>query len=132
MTKISNVKTGVQGAPNDESPSKALLAPAETTVPDAAGRVIKLRRPGILAQYRLIEALGDSAASNDTYVRMVMPILYVVQIDDDAVPPLRTKAEVEALIQRLDDHGMRAVMEGIGELAAKAAEGDPAAIKKSS
>lgn len=132
MTKITNVKTGAQAAPTDESPSKVLLAPAETTVPDAAGRVIKLRRPGILAQYRLIEALGDAAASNDTYVRMVMPILYVVQIDDDAVPPLRTKAEVEALIQRLDDHGMRAVMEGIGELAAKAAEGDPAAIKKSS
>lgn len=132
MAKISNVKTGAQVAPNDDAPSKVLLAPAETTASDAAGRVIKLRRPGILAQYRLIEALGDAAAGNDTYVRMVMPILYVVQIDDDAVPPLRTKAEVEALIQRLDDHGMRAVMAGIGELAAKAEEGDPAAIKKSS
>ncbi|MFD2271413.1 hypothetical protein ACFS07_10435 [Undibacterium arcticum] len=44
-------------------PTQEILAKAseESTVVDALGRTIKIKKPGVLAQYRLIEALGDSA-----------------------------------------------------------------------
>ncbi|MGF2075647.1 hypothetical protein, partial [Enterococcus casseliflavus] len=86
---------------------------------DASGRVITLRKPGILAQYRLIDALGNSAR-NEVYVGMVMPVLFVAQIDNVPISPLRTKAEVEALIQQLEDVGMEAVMAGVKEHFGKA------------
>ena len=92
-------------------PAQEVLIKAneETVVTDSTGRVIKLKKPGVLAQYRLIEALGDSA-SNQTYMAMVMPLIYVVGIDDDAVHQPKSKMQVEALIQKLDEAGIQAVM----------------------
>ncbi|MGC5301786.1 hypothetical protein, partial [Escherichia coli] len=71
MAKVSNVKTAAQGLGATQELIAA--AAAEHTVTDASGRVITLRKPGILAQYRLIDALGNSAR-NEVYVGMVMPV----------------------------------------------------------
>ena len=87
-------------------------AAAEVLVMDATGRLITLRKPGVLAQYRLIEALGDSA-SNAVYVRMVLPLIYVASIEGDPVTIPSTKMQVEALIQRLDEAGIASVVEGV-------------------
>lgn len=129
MAKVSNVKTSASPA---VSATQELIAAAaaEHVVVDSSGRVIKLRKPGILAQYRLIEALGESAR-NEIYVGMTMPVLFVAQIDEHALPPLRTKTEIEALIQRLDDHGMEAVMGGVKEHFGKAdPDAEAESIKK--
>ena len=108
MTKLSlNTST----APSAQVIAQAM---AETTVVDARGRSITLRKPGVLAQYRLIETLGDSA-SNETYVGMVLPLLYVGAVDGDAVPPFAKKSQVEALIQQLGEEGVATVMEGVRE-----------------
>lgn len=98
----------------EDSPSAQLIkaAASEALVTDETGRVIKLKKPGVLAQYRLIEALGDSA-SNAVYVRMVLPIIYVASIDGDPVTVPSSKMQVEALIQRLDEAGISAVVEGV-------------------
>ncbi|OJY23539.1 hypothetical protein [Pandoraea sp. 64-18] len=115
------------GTPSDEVVRAAV---AEHSVQDATGRTLLLRKPGILAQYRLIEALGDSA-KNEAYMGMVMPLLFVGAINGDAVPPLRTKSEVEALIQRLDDAGVEAVMLGVqAHFARQDPEADREALKK--
>lgn len=116
----------------NESPSAQIIAPAltEFTVTDSAGRVIKLKKPAVLAQYRLVEALGDSA-SNSTYMAMALPLLYVISIDEDAVYPPIKKSEVEALIQRLDEHGIEAVMQGVQDNFSKVDhEADKKALKK--
>ena len=84
------------------------------TVTDARGRVIALRRPNVLAQYRMVEAMGKSA-ENQVYMAMVMPLIYVASIDGDPVPPAATKAQIEALVQRLDEDGLAAVTKGIEE-----------------
>lgn len=107
------------------SPSEEIVkaAKAETTVTDALGRTITLKKPGVLAQYRLIEALGSSA-SNDRYVSMVLPLIYVSAIDGDAVLSLTRKSEIEALVQRLAEEGIAAVMKGV---AANYGEQDPEA-----
>lgn len=96
------------------SPSQSLSASGAKAVEvtDALGRVIVLRKPPILAQYRLVEALGD-AASNQAYMAMTIPLLFVGSIDGAPVPTPSKKAEVEALIQRLDETGITAVMEGV-------------------
>jgi hypothetical protein len=81
-------------------------------ITDARGRTITIKKPGVLAQYRLIECLGDTA-KNETYVSMVLPLIYVAAIDGEALPPIMRKSEVEALVQRLDEHGLAALMAGI-------------------
>lgn len=112
----------------NDTPSQQLIAAAaaSTAVADARGRSITLRKPGVLAQYRLIEALGDSA-KNETYVAMVLPLIYVAEIDGEAVIPPTRKSEVEVLIQRLDEDGINAVLEGVR--AAFGGAADPAADK---
>ncbi len=115
----------------ESTPSAQLIAKAmqEVTVTDSTGRAIKLRKPGVLAQYRLVEVLGDSAR-NEVYIGMTMPLIYVSEIDGIAVSQPATKLQVEALIQRLDEHGIAAVMDGVQEHFGKQnPEADKAAIK---
>lgn len=103
-----------EGKPDPVSPAKQIIkdALADVTVTDARGRKIVIRRPPVLGQYRLAEALGQ-AASNQVYYGMCVPLLYVGSIDGDANLPMNSKREIEALIQRLDHDGLEAVSEGI-------------------
>lgn len=113
------------------TPSQEVLAPKlEIDVTDSRGRIIKLKKPGVLAQYRLIEILGDSA-KNEVYMGMVLPLIYVTSIDGDAVHQPASKPQVEALIQQLDEDGIAAVMVGVQEnFGQQDPEADKAALKK--
>jgi len=114
------------------TPTQDVLAKAgeESFVVDSTGRTIKIKKPGVLAQYRLIEALGDSA-QNQTYMGMVLPLIYVTAIDDFAVHQPKSKMQVEALIQQLDEAGIEAVMRHVQETFGKSdPEQDKADLKK--
>jgi hypothetical protein len=116
---------------NPASPSEMAIAKAtqEAIITDAKGRTIKLKRPGVLAQYRLIEVLGETA-QNRVYMAMVLPLIFVTEIDGDVVFQPARKSEVEALIQRLDHEGIEAVMNGVKENFGESdPEGDKAALK---
>lgn len=97
-----------------ETPSQQLLAKAaaEHPVTDARGRVITLKKPAVLAQYRLIEVAGPDSAKNEVYMGMVLPLIFVVAIDGQPVFQPASKLQLEALISRLDEDGIAAVMEG--------------------
>src|ERR1700754_809486 len=97
------------------TPVEQLLSTAKRTVEitDGLGRRIVLRKSGPLAQFKLVEALGDTA-SNGTYLSMCNPLLFISTIDGDAVS-MRTKREIETLIDRLGDEGCEAVMNGVLE-----------------
>ena len=115
----------------NESPTAQVIAKAsaEVAIHDARGRAITLKKPGVLSQFRLNEALGETA-KNEVYVRMSMPLLYVAAIDGEAVTPLLRKSEVEALIQRLDEDGISAVMDGVSaNYGAQSPDADKAALK---
>jgi hypothetical protein len=120
-----------EGSP--PTPSQQAIAATHAThlVVDSAGRRITLRKPGVLAQFKLVEALGE-VAENRIYMRMVLPLLYVTDIDNEPVVMLMKKSEVEILIKRLDDHGIQAVMNGMEEHFGEMSdpEADKAAIKK--
>jgi hypothetical protein len=98
------------------SPAAEIIKAAtqEHTVTDARGRQITLRKPGILAQVDLVEAVGNSA-KNEVYFTMCSQLLYVDKIDGHDVPPLLSKVDVRALFQRLDEDGYEAVSTGIRE-----------------
>lgn len=102
----------------NEVPSQEIIANVVKAchVVDGMGRKIHLRKPGVLAQYRLVEMLGDHAASNDRYMGMVAPLMYISQIDDDDAITITTKTELEALIQRLGEEGLDAVMAKVKEV----------------
>ena len=113
MTSVKINKTSAQA----QTPSAEIIQAAikEQTVSDASGRQIKLRKPGPLAQFRLVEAAGD-AARNQTYMGMALPLIYVESIDGAPVPAISTKSQLEALINRLGDDGITAVMKAVQEM----------------
>jgi hypothetical protein len=115
-----------------ETPSEQLIkqASAEVIVTDSNGRTITLKKPGVLAQYRLIEILADSA-KNEVYMGMVLPLIYVSAIGDAPVMQPSSKREVEALISRLDEEGINAVMQGVQDNFGRTdPEADKEALKK--
>jgi hypothetical protein len=115
-----------------QTPSQHAVEKAAKTVQvvDSRGRKITLKKPNVLAQYDLIEALGETA-KNDVYVAMALPLIYVTHIDGDPDNVPTTKLQVRALIQRLGEDGVNAVMAGVQEHFGGAnVEGDKAAIKK--
>lgn len=130
MSKEKPAEIG--GAKVTLNPSEEVIkaANAATTCTDARSRVIRLKKPGILAQYRLIEALGDTA-KNEVYMSMVLPLIFVTAIDEDTVHLPTSKPQLEALIQRLDEEGIAAVMKAVQEHYGKAdPEADREALKK--
>lgn len=116
---------------DESTPSAQVIAQAnaEVIVTDASDRTIKLKKPGVLAQYRLIDALGESA-KNRVYTSMVLPLIFVAEIDGEPVSVPNTKLEIEALIQRLDEAGINAVNKGVAEhFGGGDPEADKAALK---
>ena len=76
--------------------------------------MIKLKRPNVVTEFKFIEALGD-AASNQVFFQMTMPLLWVVSFDGVAVPRPETKVELYALMARLGDEGVAAVLADAAE-----------------
>jgi hypothetical protein len=104
-----------------EKPSKQLVREAqkETVVTDARGRRIRLSKPPVLAEYKLTLLVGPEAAANRTYIHMIYPLLYVTAIDDDPVFFPAKAIEIDALIQRLDEDGVTAVVKSVDEQLAR-------------
>lgn len=124
---MSEVKVTLNPTPSQEAVAKMS---ATVKVTDARGRVITLKKPGVLAQYRLVDTCGDSSR-NDGYMAMVLPLIYVAEIEGDAVLPLGKRSEIDALIQRLDYDGIEAIMAGVRDNWGQSdPEADKAEIKK--
>ena len=103
--------------PVTQSPTEQLTAEANRSyvVTDSIGRRITLQKPGLLAQFRLVKLVGGETASNRTYMNMILPITFVVAIDGVPVPAPSTQAQLDALIQRMDEHGLDACARGLME-----------------
>jgi hypothetical protein len=101
----------------------------ETT--DKKGRVLKLRKPGMLAQYRMVGMLGK-AADSETYLNMCMPLLYLYAIDGDDSITINSVLQMEGLIQRLGEEGVNAIMVEVQKRFkdAMTSEAEKEAIKK--
>lgn len=113
-------------------PSEEVIADARksVTVKDARGRTLTLVKPNVLATIRLVKILGD-VSKNSVYMTLVGPITYLTEIDGERVIPPNTERELEALIQRLDEEGLMAVIDGVQEhFAAAPRETEEVSLRK--
>jgi hypothetical protein len=85
---------------------------AEFSVQDSRGRTFMLKKPDVLAQFDLIEALGE-LAKNDVYRMMCIPAIYVVSIDGVSAPAPTNKLQMRALISRIGEDGFAAIQKAI-------------------
>jgi hypothetical protein len=113
---MTTVNVRKKAAAGTETPSDALVkkAAAEVTIQTPNGFAVTLKRPGVLSSFRLVKMLGD-AARNVVYMNMVLPFTYITAIDGRAVAAPNTEREIEALITRLDEEGVAAVMNAVSE-----------------
>lgn len=79
-------------------------------VTDARGRKLKLKRPTILQESRVVRMMGEAAMNASYMSGYVLPAVMVVDIDGQAVPFPNSEREIEAAIQRLDHDGVEAVL----------------------
>ncbi len=94
----------------------------------STGKKLTIQRPDVLAQYRLVAALGD-LAENRVYLAMTLPLMHLTAIDGEVVPQPRTHREVEALISRLGGEGVKALHDAVAEHAAESEQNADAARK---
>ena len=94
-----------------DGPAARIVAAAQATqdVTDAAGRVPTVRRPGALDRLRLFKAAGAVLAGNPAWLGLATIAASVVALDGVPLPFPTTEGQVEAVVQRLGDHGIAAV-----------------------
>ena len=95
------------------APSGTKTANGFVYVTDAKGRKIGLKEPPFLAEFDIIDVVGPEKSKNQTYMGMLNPLLYIAEVDGEAVLFPTTMLQVRALIQKADRHGFIAVLEGI-------------------
>ena len=76
---------------------------------DRAGRVIELRRLGVVEQLRLFKVLGPELSENRAYVGLARMAAAVAMVDGVPVPFPVNEAGIEAALERLGDDGVEAV-----------------------
>jgi len=114
----------------EETPSSKIVKNKEAVITDARGRSITIREYDPLDEYNIVALVGDSRASNRTYMQMVLPLVCVKKIDDfDCLFPTSQLA-LDALIKLLGKDGIKAVMEGVYDSFSSDEEADKKAIKK--
>ena len=101
----------------NDGPAQQVIADAvkQCSVTDSRGRVITLQRPGILAQFRIVEVAGKDSAENRIYMNMILPLIYVTSLAGEPITLPKNKLQLEALVQLLDEDGIEAVHKGVQE-----------------
>jgi hypothetical protein len=77
---------------------------------DAKGRKLTLRKITVLEQVRMLRAIGPAQSENQPYFQMVECACMVAQIDELPMMMPNNEQQIDAVISRLGDEGMSAVM----------------------
>ena len=95
-----------------ETPSQSIVKAANRVVmaKDGRGRNIGVRMIGALDRMRMFEVVGAENARNEPYMIYAAAAFHVASIDGESVMRPGTKNQLEALIQRLDEDGVAAVL----------------------
>lgn len=104
--KVNNTST---------TPSQAIIDEANRvyTVTDARGRVIEFRRLGTSGNRRLLKAISDESANKSLLFGLYATAAAVIAIDGDAITFPISELQADALVDRLGDEGLAALMEAI-------------------
>lgn len=91
-------------------------------VVDSQGRTFTVKTIGAVQRMKLFAAAGPEKSLVDRYLAYCMIGASVTSIDDVPVPFPRSSGEIEAIVGRLDDHGVEAVAEALAALTPKGEE----------
>jgi hypothetical protein len=83
-------------------------------VQDKAGRLIELRRLGVVEQLRLFKVLGPELSENRAYVGLARVAAAVAAVEGVPVPFPVGEAGIEAVLDRLGEEGVQAVAAVLG------------------
>lgn len=84
----------------------------QVIITDARNRRIRLKKPGARALCRLLEVLGENG-KNQMYFAIVAPLMFVREIDGQAIALPDSKADLEKLLDLLEEEGIKAVVHGL-------------------
>jgi hypothetical protein len=91
------------------TPSAAILRGSDAVeTMDEDGRLLTVRPPHALDQLRLFKAVGPLLAQNQPYLGMALVACAVIGIDGVPVPSPANEQQIESLVMRLGDSGLRA------------------------
>jgi hypothetical protein len=97
----------------------AIIDDRNATVVDARGRFIKIKRLSALDRVRLFRALGSTDSENRMLGSYASTAAAVTELDGALVPFPSTSLQIDALIGRLDEDGLEAVILGLLALSPK-------------
>jgi hypothetical protein len=98
-------------------------------VKDSAGRLLKVKRLSALDRVRLFRAMGATDSENRMLGSYANTAAAVTEIDGSHVAFPQSSISLDALIQRLDEHGLEAVVLALLALTPKGDGGTQDAIK---
>lgn len=109
MTKVTRIVS--------ETPTEQIIAQAseEITVTDPRGRAIKLGKPNVLSQLRLIDLVGAETAGNVPYMQIVSPLIFIKEIDGDRVFQPLNKLQLEAIVEKVGEDCLSFIMVEVGK-----------------
>jgi hypothetical protein len=90
--------------------AQAPAAADDDVVTDSRGRRLKIKRPDILQESRLVKTMGEASTNQAYMTGYVLPAAMVVEIDGEAVQFPNSQREVDASITRLGREGIEAVL----------------------
>ena len=116
-----------------DTPSQEIIASgkAAVSVQDANGRDLGVRKINTLDRMRLLELVGPDLSNNDRYIGLAMLAYAVTSIGGDPILRPTSKAQLEAVVQRLDDDGFNAVSKAVVDnfISARTTDEAKAAVK---
>ena len=118
MTSVTLIDEAAAVAPL-EAPAPVAAAPSprdavtilddrHATVRDSKGRLLKVRRLSAFDKVKLFRALGAIDSENRMVAQYAGIAASVIEIDGHAVTFPMSSVALDALLQRLDDHGLEA------------------------
>lgn len=107
---------------NIPAPTAQVLADDKSfTVTDSTGRKLTYKALGLMEKSRLMRAIGAEHATNQIFFGHAAIAAGVREIDGEPVPWPGNLKQVDQALDRLEDHGLEAV---VTEIAARMPEGE--------
>ena len=113
---MANVK--IHKDAQGETPSQSIVKAAnvEEFVTDSLGRKIGVRKLNVLERIGMLKLIGNGNSDKQIYKASVSPAFTVTSIDGDPIWKPTNDLQLTALLQRLDEEGLEAVSEWMGEM----------------
>lgn len=131
MASLSNIRTGAAAAEAPLAPAPVAPAPAANplaapvtngvtliddrtaSVVDSRGRTIKIKKLSALDRMRLFKAVGAEDSENRLFMSYANAAAAVTELEGMSVSPVANQIQLSALVARLDEDGLEAVVNGL-------------------